>query len=75
MMKRVICVIFLAITVLIISGCTKNQVEAFPVAAPEEQGVDSEGLISTLEYIEKNSYQVHSIQMVRNGHLTMDCYF
>ena len=75
MMKRIISVVLLAIIVLTISGCTTNQVEGFPVAAPEEQGVDSEGLISTLEYIENNSYQVHSIQMVRNGHLIMDCYF
>ena len=47
-MKRIISVVLLAIIVLTITGCKTNQVEVFPVAALEEHGVDSEGLISMI---------------------------
>ncbi len=37
--------------------------------APEEQGLDSGKISEMFEFIEKNSYDIHSIIIVRNGYL------
>ena len=42
--------------------------------APEEQGLDSGKLSEMFEFIEKNSYDIHSIIIVRNGYLLTEKY-
>jgi len=42
--------------------------------APEEQGLDSDKIAEMFEFIEKNSYDVHSIIIVRNGFLLTEKY-
>ncbi len=37
--------------------------------APEEQGLDSGKISEMFEFIEKNSYNIHSVIIVRNGYL------
>ncbi|MHA2475147.1 MAG: serine hydrolase domain-containing protein [Promethearchaeota archaeon] len=42
--------------------------------APEEQGLDSGKIAAMFEFIEKNSYNIHSIIIVRNGYLLTEEY-
>lgn len=44
-------------------------------SAPEQQGMDSEKLIQMLEIIQKESYAIDSILIVRNGYIVMEAYF
>lgn len=48
---------------------------AWPTATPESQGIDSDGLATTLEFIASEGFPVHSLQIVRNGYLVLDAYF
>ena len=42
--------------------------------APEEQGLDSKKIADMFEFIEKNSYNIHSVIIVRNGYLLTEEY-
>jgi len=42
--------------------------------APEEQGLDSKKIAAMFELIEKNSYDIHSVIVVRNGYLLVEEY-
>ncbi|MHA2008863.1 MAG: serine hydrolase domain-containing protein [Promethearchaeota archaeon] len=42
--------------------------------APEEQGLDSDKISEMYEFIEKNSYDIHSVIIVRNGYLITEEY-
>jgi CubicO group peptidase (beta-lactamase class C family) len=42
--------------------------------APEEQGLDSKKITEMFEFIQKNSYDVHSLIIVRNGFLVTEKY-
>ena len=41
---------------------------------PEEQGLDSDKIAEMFEFIEKQSYDVHSVIIVRNGYLLTEKY-
>jgi CubicO group peptidase (beta-lactamase class C family) len=47
----------------------------WPVSTPEEQGMQSQMLADMLEVIEKNSYNVDSVLIIRNGYMVLDAYF
>ncbi|MHA1991675.1 MAG: serine hydrolase domain-containing protein [Candidatus Hodarchaeales archaeon] len=42
--------------------------------APEEQGLDSGKIAEMFEFIEKNSYNIHSVIIARNGYLLTEEY-
>ncbi len=42
--------------------------------APEEQGLDSSKIAEMFEFIEKNSYDLHSVIIARNGYLLTEAY-
>ena len=42
--------------------------------APETQGLDSDKIAEMFEFIEKNSYDVHSVIIARNGYLLTEKY-
>ena len=44
-------------------------------STPEEQGMRSDVLADMLERIRWNDYQIHSVLIVRNGHLVVDAHF
>jgi CubicO group peptidase (beta-lactamase class C family) len=47
----------------------------WPVSTPEAQGMQSQMLADMLEVIEKNSYNVDSVLIIRNGYIVLDAYF
>jgi len=48
----------------------------WPKSTPEEQGMDSELLFEALDILaEQEDYEVHSLLIVRNGHIVTDAYF
>ena len=49
--------------------------EFWPVSSPEEQGLSSIELNNMFDYIAQNKTRVHSIQIIRHGHLILDAYF
>ena len=49
--------------------------EEWPVSTPEAQGMQSQLLADMLEVIEKNSYNVDSVLIIRNGYMVLDAYF
>jgi len=44
-------------------------------STPEAQGLDSEALIALFDTIEARYLPIHSLQIVRYGHLVLDTYF
>jgi CubicO group peptidase (beta-lactamase class C family) len=47
----------------------------WPVALPEEVGMDSAPLAQMFDYIKKENVPIHSLQIVRDGKLILDAYF
>jgi CubicO group peptidase (beta-lactamase class C family) len=48
--------------------------EAWRTSTPEEQGIDSAGLVEMLDQIEEEGYPIHGIAIVRNGYLVLEAY-
>lgn len=48
--------------------------QAWPLAAPEEVGIDSVPLAEMFDFIRERQIPVHSIQLVRRGRLVLDAY-
>ena len=74
------CVIFFfLITVFFYSPATASTypfpTKEWQVSTPEEQGMQSQMLADMLEVIEKNSYNVDSVLIIRNGYIVLDAYF
>ena len=42
---------------------------------PEEQGIESKMLADMIEEIQKSSYNIDSVLVVRNGYMVLDAYF
>ncbi len=50
--------------------------EGWLTSTPEEQGMDSELLAEMMDYLqEQNGFNIHSLLIVRNGHIVTDAYF
>src|SRR5213593_4006017 len=48
---------------------------AWPIATPEEVGVDSSALVEMFNFVREHDTPVHSVQLVRHGRLVLDAYF
>jgi len=44
-------------------------------SSPEAQGLDSEALAQAFDFIRDRRVRIHSLVLVRNGHLVLDAYF
>jgi len=80
--KRVLVLrVFLVFIIFLFSDSTAiSATDPFPtkewqVSTPEEQGMQSQVLADMLEVIEKNSYNVDSVLIIRNGYIVLDAYF
>ncbi len=50
--------------------------EGWRTSSPEEQGMDSELLAEMMDYLqEQNGFNIHSLLIIRNGHVVTDAYF
>ena len=49
--------------------------QGWQISTPEEQGMRSQMLAEMMEHIKKNSFNIDSILIVRNGHMVLDAYF
>ena len=49
--------------------------EAWRSVAPEDVGIDSVPLAEMFDFVRERQIPVHSIQLVRRGHLVLDAYF
>jgi len=50
--------------------------EGWRTSTPEEQGLDSEQLAELMDYLQgQNSFTIHSLLIIRNGHIVTDAYF
>lgn len=75
---------------LLIAGATMLGAAGVPVAAaqepvwptqgwrtstPEAQGLDSDALAEALDHVRDHGTRIHSLTIVRNGHIVLDAYF
>lgn len=83
--------LLLAVLVCLNAGCARLAIPAddvplravdgyFPGAAwrtspPEAQGIDSEALVALMDAVEADHLPIHSLHVVRYGHLVLDAYF
>ncbi|HDS1578516.1 TPA: serine hydrolase [Stenotrophomonas maltophilia] len=44
-------------------------------SSPEAQGMDSEALADAFDYVREHDTPIHSLTIVRNGHVVLDAYF
>ncbi len=49
--------------------------QGWQISTPEEQGMRSQMLAEMMEHIKKNSFDIDSILIVRNGYMVLDAYF
>ena len=49
--------------------------QGWQISTPEAQGMRSQMLVEMMEHVRKNSFNIDSISIVRNGHLVLDAYF
>ena len=49
--------------------------EGWQISTPEEQGIRSQMLAEMMEHIQKNSFNIDSVLIVRNGYVVLDAYF
>jgi CubicO group peptidase (beta-lactamase class C family) len=50
--------------------------DGWRTSTPEEQGMDSEQLAETMNYLQKqSSFTIHSLLIIRNGYIVTDAYF
>jgi CubicO group peptidase (beta-lactamase class C family) len=81
--RSVILVGFLSAYVLGFGGCVvapKQEHPYWPTRAwiastPEQQGLDSEALVTALGVIKTNKLPIHSLLVIRNGYLVLEAYF
>jgi CubicO group peptidase (beta-lactamase class C family) len=59
------------LSMLLALGATAN----WKTATPEEMGMDSAALVRMFDAVAATRIPVHSIQIVRHGHLVLDAYF
>jgi CubicO group peptidase (beta-lactamase class C family) len=70
----VICLGFLAIVPS--CGTPDEMTTCWPKSTPEEQGMDSSLLAEALGILAlQDEYEVHSLQVIRNGYIVTDAYF
>jgi hypothetical protein len=83
--------LLLAVLAWLNAGCARLAIPAedvplravdgyFPGAAwhtspPEAQGIDSETLVEIMDAVEANHLPIHSLRVVRYGHLVLDAHF
>lgn len=68
---QVLLLAFLAGNVL--AGAAADET-LWPRSTPEEQGVDSRALASFLERVQAQDRDLHSLLVLRHGHLILECY-
>lgn len=44
-------------------------------SSPEAQGLDSDALAEAFDYVRDHDTRIHSLTIVRNGHIVLDAYF
>jgi hypothetical protein len=49
--------------------------EGWQISTPEGQGIRSQMLAEMMEHIQKNSFNIDSVLIVRNGYVVLDAYF
>lgn len=49
--------------------------EGWRTSTPEEQGMDSELLAQAIGFIRERNLNIHSLLVIRNGHIVADAYF
>ncbi|MBF0377815.1 MAG: serine hydrolase [Desulfamplus sp.] len=49
--------------------------QAWHTATPEQQGMDSEKLAESLDFVRRNEVDIHSLLIIRNGHIVLDASF
>ena len=80
--KKSIVLYILPVFVVLISfysysnaSVTTYPTEGWQISTPEEQGIRSQMLAEMMEHIQKSSFNIDSILIVRNGYVVLDAYF
>lgn len=47
--------------------------DSYPVSMPEEQGISSRSILRFFEEIRKEGLELHSLHVIRNGRMIVDC--
>ncbi len=60
-------------------GCVRSPdywpTAGWELSSPEEQGMDSGALVPMFDYIREHSLNLHSLLVIRHGHLVVEAYF
>ncbi len=73
--------LFIIATALIVAGSNNNESSTYSPetnrrnSTPEEQGIDSEQLARTFDFIKEYNINIHSLLLIRNGYMVMEAYF
>ena len=73
-LARIPQVLLLAFLVAPVLAAAAVDEAPWPRSTPEEQGVDSRALASFLERVQSQDRDLHSLLVLRHGHLILECY-
>ena len=77
-------ILFMALLVLIclsvalphgVGTAANTPQDGWPVSPPEQQGMQSETLVTMMAHIQEMRLDIDSITIIRNGNLVLDAYF
>jgi len=76
-MKRIfIFLVFLALCGGTVTDCTSNkEAGILSYVSPESQGVPSEAIISFMDDLNRNNFNMHSFVLIRNEKILAECYW
>lgn len=66
-MKKTISIVALSVLVLGATNCSTEPSKSLPRSTPEQENVDVQGIEAYLDALQKDSIEIHSLMLVRNG--------
>jgi CubicO group peptidase (beta-lactamase class C family) len=74
-MKKTIIAIILSVCLFAFGACVHKQSKSLPRSTPEKENVDVQGIEAYLDELKKDSIEIHSLMLVRNGKVVYEKWF
>ncbi|MDR2839664.1 MAG: beta-lactamase family protein, partial [Paludibacter sp.] len=74
-MKKILTILTVAVFAINSITCTSEQIKSLPRSTPEKENVEIQGIEAYLDALKKDSIEIHSLMLVRNGKVVYEKWF
>jgi CubicO group peptidase (beta-lactamase class C family) len=78
-LKNLFCFLLFILYYFSLSACqaqtNKDSPNSWQTSTPEQQGMDSRDLLAMLDFIDSTGEDMHSVLIIRNGHMVLEAYY